>query len=319
LDSAKALQAGIRDKVDELRNYNANAQGLINGWNQNATTCQSNINSASIPSLQQIVNDAQHGVDAARQNLTNIRSALAGLQAKIPQDQANINQANQAVAAIQNLINQANQNLTTLNNNKNILDGNVNTLRNQQNLANDNLAKAQETADDLKRQLSTATTAFQIARQAVDQARAAKNAADNAVNNVVGDDSRFGPQGGNQRNNGFPGAQGGNGYPSGQSAFSATYGQGSVNFASQNGFGPNGNGNGQNGNGQNGNGNGQNGLNGNGQNGNGQNGFGAGAFGANSVGAGNTGAIATSGNTANLGAPQNMIVINGVAGAVQGN
>jgi hypothetical protein len=53
-----------------------------------------------------------------------------------------------------------------LNNNKNILDGNVNTLRNQQNLANDNLAKAQETADDLKRQLSTATTAFQIARQA---------------------------------------------------------------------------------------------------------------------------------------------------------
>jgi hypothetical protein len=49
--------------------------------------------------LQQAVNDAQHGVDAARQNLTNIRAALAGLQAKIPQDQANINQANQAVGA----------------------------------------------------------------------------------------------------------------------------------------------------------------------------------------------------------------------------
>jgi hypothetical protein len=42
---------------------------------------------------------------------------------------------------------------------------------------------------------------------------------------------------------------------------------------------------------------------------------GAGAAGANLVGAGNQGLISASGNTANLGAPQNVVVINGVAGS----
>ena len=206
-----------------------------------------------------------------------------------------------------------------MNNNKNILDGNVNTLRQQQQLADDNLAKAQTAADALKAQLNNATTAFNIAKQAYDQARAAKQAADNALNNVVANGGNTpypyipgsgylgtglgttsngyplnqaasftvntagfstgsypGQTGGNQ--GGFPGSgnQGNNQYSQTTTTTTTTYGSG----ASESGFGT-----------------------------------GSGAAGANLVGAGNQGLITGSANTANLGAPQNVVLINGVAGS----
>lgn len=188
LDSAKAAQVQCQLNYDNLTQTFKNAPSVISNSTNEITALKSQISGQ----LAQALENAKNNLATVMANKTNVNqyvglvtTAESNLQQQLATAQQGSSNLSLSIQNNQAQLNNFNNALNQLLANKAISDSNVFTLKTQLSIAEENFNKAQSASTNLQGQIASATNAYKIAVSSFSVASAGKQASDNQIQQLL--------------------------------------------------------------------------------------------------------------------------------------